>query len=173
MTILEAIEQAYEEIKVKTLGIPLQQSYIDRAVNMLNRMMNADATRGRGLGYTDAQKGNTGAELTVADWALDYVILGLAMKLAPGFGKQLSLETREAYDMAEKAVLRMTTGMPSRGYFPSTLPLGAGNEGNGLSTITNFDTAESGAYFGDQYSDDLTGGNGDVIGDEEGNILED
>ena len=42
-TALEAIEEAYEEIKVKTLGIDLKESYVSRGVKMLNRMMNADA----------------------------------------------------------------------------------------------------------------------------------
>ena len=51
-TALEVIEEAFEEIKVKTLGVPLQQSYVDRGIKMLNRMMRADATRGRGLGFT-------------------------------------------------------------------------------------------------------------------------
>lgn len=174
MTILEAIEQAYEEIKVKALGIPLQTSYISRGVKMLNRMMNADATRGRGLGYTQASTSEPESqELTVSDWAEDYVVLGLAKKLAPGFGKQISIETLDAYDMALKAVLKMTVIVGDQGYFPSTLPVGAGNEGSSGSSITNLGEGYDGAYFGDQYSDDLEGGNGDALTDEEGITLED
>ncbi len=170
-TALEAIEEAFEEIKVKTLGIPLKDSYEKRGVKMLNRMMNADATRGRGLGFTDIS--DSGEPLTVPSWSFDYVILGLAKKLAPGFGKILSGETLLAYDEALEAVLRMTVEVPDTGYFPSTLPVGAGNEGLTGQTITNLGDQFTGAYFGQLYEDDIEGGNGDALADEEGNILDD
>ena len=143
-TALEAIEEAFEEIKVKTLGVPLQVSYVDRGIKMLNRMMNADATRGRGLGFTDIS--DSGETLTVPNWSFDYVILGLAKKLAPGFGKILSGETLLAYEEALEAVLRMTVEVPETGYFPSTLPVGAGNEGLAGRSITNLGDGFTGAF---------------------------
>ena len=169
-TALEVIEEAFEEIKVKTLGVPLQDSYVDRAIKMLNRMMRADATRGRGLGFT--QIADSGDKVTVPGYSEDYVILGLAKKLASGFGKILSRETIEAYDDAVEAVLRMTVGVPQTGYFPSTLPIGAGNEGFTGQSIKTLGDGFTGAFFGDQYSDDAEGGNGDAVSDEQGNILD-
>lgn len=170
MTAEEMVEDALTEIRVKPIGVDLEDAYVTRGIRALNQMMAAYSAIGRGLGYTPiAAKTET---VTVPDWAEEYVMLDLAMTLAESFGKQVSPQTLSRYERGRRAVLHMTVSMPDRQYFPETLPRGAGNEGSfGWDVYT--DGGSSGAFFGPEHENDLLDGNGDMLLDDEGFILED
>jgi hypothetical protein len=91
-------------------------------------MMASLAVSGINLGYT---KVSTLADpITVPDGAIDGIVYNLAIKLAPQFGASVPAELAMNAREAKKAMLKLAV-VPMASQFPSTLPIGSGNQSFG------------------------------------------
>jgi hypothetical protein len=73
------------------------------------------------------EQGSLAEETNVPDSANEAVILNLAVRLAPSYGKQIMPDTRLLAKTAYDTVLQRATA-PIELQFPDTLPSGAGNK---------------------------------------------
>lgn len=124
--------QAFEEIGLAAYVFDLTPDQLNSAVIRLDSMMTMWNGKGIKLGYpAPASPENTDldAETNVPTEANDAIILALASRLAPGYGKTVSMETKTqakiAYDMLLNAA-----AFPYEMQMPSTMPSGAGNKGD-------------------------------------------
>ncbi len=125
-TVKEVLEDAAGKILHNQSEEPLEQD--DGLVFMrgLNDMMTMWAANGVNLGYTVVS--SLGQNVTVADGALAGIKAKLAIKVAPQFKAQVSLELLREAKEGYKAILNLVGQVTSR-QFPSTLPMGSGNTG--------------------------------------------
>ena len=145
----QIIEEAYGELGMASYVFDLDVDVLQRALRRLDSMMAEWNGHGIRLGYPIPASPDDSDldELTnVPDWATEAIILGLAVRLAPGHGKTVSPQTLSAAKNAKDSILaRMAmppevqiTGLP-RGagaknhetpFLPSpTEPLTAGPDG--------------------------------------------
>lgn len=134
-TASEIIRDALQEINVQAAEQPIQPNEFASAVRYLNRMMTAWEAKGIALGYTIVS--SPADEITVPDGAIEGVILNLAIKLAPQFDMPVSMDLRQNAKDAYQSVLKLSITQPLSQY-PSTLPIGSGNEGDSLDSLQHF-----------------------------------
>lgn len=124
------IEQAFEEIGLASFVYALQPNQLASALRRLDAMMAHWNSFGVRLGYpipSNPEDSTLDQESGVPDSANEAIFLNLAIRLAPGFGKTVSPDTKmnakEAYiGLMAKSV------KPNEMQFPRTLPSGAGNK---------------------------------------------
>lgn len=123
------IIDAFEDIVSLTSETPLEASDAQTAIRALNRLMATLSATGLSLGYTAVSK--LSDPITISDGATDAVIALLAMRLWPKYrAKELPsyiiINARRAMaTIAHIAVPILSTA------YPSTLPIGSGNESIG------------------------------------------
>lgn len=150
-TALQIINRACQKLGVKRAGVPLEDDEITDAITELNDMMlelDADGTK---LNYTIVT--DPSDIITAPDWAFSYMRANLAVRLASDFDVAASPELMTQAIKAEDVVIKRTSELGPV-IFPSTLPVGSGNEGmhyNHFFTETNRDDLETSS--GDQLSD--------------------
>ena len=125
----EIVEQAYGELALQGYVFDLSpEEWLD-ALKRLDRMMAAwDMVIA--LGYNLPANPNDTSDTDdsgLPDWAVDPVATNLAVRLAPGNGKNLSQDTRIAAKNGYNMLLTRTAQIPSTQY-PDNLPMGAGNK---------------------------------------------
>jgi hypothetical protein len=124
------VEGALEEIGMASYVFDLTAEQLEAGLHRLDVMMATWSGRGIRIGYplsgTPAE--SQLAQLTnVPDSANEAIIANLAVRLAPGYGKQVAQETK-AVAKAAYDVLLAKAAMPKERKLPSTLPAGAGNQ---------------------------------------------
>lgn len=125
-TKLDVIKEAFAEIGKAAYDFDLQPEDLQAALRKLDSMM---ATWGGALGVRIGFSGGDGkgsldASTEVPDWAYEALYLNLALRLAPGYGKQPMQQTMMGAKAALDAVrIRTTQPQPRKigGY------AGAGN----------------------------------------------
>lgn len=159
----DIIDSALGELLVRASEAPLEADETQDAIKYLNRMMSALAVKGITFGYTAVS--SVSDEVTVPDGAIEGIIKNLAIKLQPQFGSPdtpinplLVAEAREGLEVMWTIVIDGVG--PTR--FPSTLPVGSGNEGNDVFGVDHFYTddedpilTEQGAYISIESDTDL------------------
>ena len=120
--------QAFEEIG---FGYPynLQPDQLQSAMYKLDAMMAQWNARGIRLGYplpSSPQSSNLDDDTNVPDQAIEAIFLNLAIRLAPSFGKTVSVELKQFAKEAYNTVI-------AKAAFPvpqqiTNLPSGAGNK---------------------------------------------
>lgn len=148
----EIIELAFESIGLAAFVYDLSPEQMENARRKLDSMMAQWNARGIRLAYpvpSSPDAGDVDEETNLPDAALEAVYLHLAKRIAPGYGKQLTPETkamaREAFDsllakMSKPIEMKMPGGFPlgsgvrtymSEPAFSSTPddPVLAGNDG--------------------------------------------
>jgi len=130
-TAADIIKSALQEILVQASEAPIEADEAQTAIKYLNRMMFRFAADGINLGYTKVS--NLGDPITVPDGAIDGIVSNLAVRLFPQFSAPttqidpiLMGDAREGLKTLE--MLGVHVGPTS---FPSTLPIGSGNEWEG------------------------------------------
>lgn len=122
------VEGALEEIGMASYIFDLTAEQLEAALKRLDVMMATWSGRGIRLGYplpaTPAGSALTQAT-NVPDSANEAIIANLAIRLAPGYGKQVPAETRTVAKSAYDVLLAKAT-MPQERKLPSTMPAGAG-----------------------------------------------
>lgn len=120
---------AFSEIGMADYVYDLTPDQLNDAMLKLDRMIAMWNGRGIRLGWpipggTDA---DLDEETDAPDSAWEAVTTNLAVRLAPGYGKQVMQETKTvAATSYNELIARSVQSPPMR--FPTTLPLGAGNK---------------------------------------------
>jgi hypothetical protein len=124
------IEQAFNEAGLASYVFDLSPEQLQSALRQLDAMMATWNGRGIRIGYPlpDSPGASDIDALTdVPDRANEAIYLNLALRIAPGYGRQLmpstSASAKAAYD-----VLLSYAAMPPEMQLPKGVPLGAGNK---------------------------------------------
>lgn len=153
-TIGQIVEDAFNDIEVKSSETALSTTEMAQGIRYLNRLMVSFASSGLNLGYSKATSETE--TFTSPDWCEDMVVTHLAIRLAPGFGVSitpaLAIAAAEMMKVVEKRLVIL-----GEVDYPNILPIGSGNwNGNNNSHFFNVDD-----------DTDLLGGNGQNVGDGE------
>ena len=137
-TVNQVVKAALQEILVQASQSPIQPDEAEDAIFYLNNMMLALDADGVKLGYTKVS--SLGDEVTVSDGAIEGMIANLAVNLHTQF---TSLETIVKPDLRARAAdgrktfLNIAFDGVGESSFPSTLPIGSGNEGDSFGGCQN------------------------------------
>lgn len=125
----ELIAEAFAELQLGS-DYDLQPEEMQTALRRLDTMMAMWDAKGVRLGYplpTGANASDLDQDSGLPDGALEPVYLNLALRIAPGFGKTVSVDTRRnagaGYDR-----LQIDAAQPLPPQQPNTMPRGAGNK---------------------------------------------
>lgn len=124
------VTQAFEEIGLAAYVFDLNPEQLDSALRRLDTMLASWNAKGIRLGYplpSSPQDSSLDEQTLVPDSANEAIYTNLAIRLAPGFGKTPSVDTK-ATAKASYDVLLSLAAMPTEMQMPSTLPVGAGNK---------------------------------------------
>ncbi len=124
------IKAAFEEIGLASYAYDLQPEQLEGALKKLDAMIASWNGKGIRLGYlipSSPGDSDLDSDSGVFDYANEAVILGLAVRLAPGFGKTVSPDTKKNARAAYN-VMTSKSAIPAERQFQKNLPLGAGNK---------------------------------------------
>jgi hypothetical protein len=126
----QLIESAFEELALAGYVFDLDADQLEAALRKLDTMMAAWSGVGIAIGYllpTSPDASNIDDDAGIPDTAVEAVYMNLAVKLAAGRGKTLTVETRNAATRGYTVLLGAAVA-PAPGHC-SGLPLaGAGNK---------------------------------------------
>jgi hypothetical protein len=124
------VAAAFEEIGLASYAFDLQPQQFESALRRLDAMMASWNALGIRLGYplpSSPQFSDLDAQSEVPDSANEAIITNLAIKLAPGYGKQVMPETKATAKETYNTLLSRAA-VPMEQQLPSTMPSGAGNK---------------------------------------------
>ena len=124
------ITGAFEEIGLADYVFDLQPEQLQSAVRRLDSMMMEWNAQGIRLGYPIAsspQDSDLDTETNTPDSAWEAVITNLAIRIAPGYGKTVSPDTKVSAKGAYNILLQRAT-YPLEQQLPGTMPIGQGNK---------------------------------------------
>jgi hypothetical protein len=124
------ITQAFDEIGLASYVFDLTADELESQLRRLDAMMTTWNGKGIRLGYpspSSPSTSNMDDQTGVPDSANEAIYLNLAIRIAPSFGKQVSMETKQAAKAAYNVLLSRAT-LPNQMQFPGTMPSGAGNK---------------------------------------------
>lgn len=124
------VEQAFEEIGLASYTFDLSPAQLESAMRRMDTMMATWNAKGIRLGYpipSSPENSDLDQETNVPDSANEAIYLNLGIRLAPGYGKTVSPDTKVSARSAYEAILSKAA-MPAEQQLPSTLPAGAGNK---------------------------------------------
>ena len=124
------IEQAYGEIGLADYIFDLEPEQLQNALRKLDMMMAQWNSKGIRLGYpmpSSPKDSDLDSDTGVTDDANEAIALNLAIRLAPGHGKAVSVETKAFAKEAYMTLLSKST-FPIEMQYPASLPYGAGNK---------------------------------------------
>lgn len=139
-TVAQVAKSALQRILVQGSEAPFQaDEYQDFIFAFNNYMLSLDAA-GVSLGFTEVA--NLGDEVTVPLGALRGIIANMAIEVAPDYGGEISQGLMLAAAEGMKTMRKLGQYMPATEY-PSTLPIGSGNESWGDRTNNFYADLES------------------------------
>ena len=121
----DIIKSALQEILVQASEAELEPDETQDALTYMNRFMDQIAAQGTALGYT--QVTSPSDPITIPEGAINGLVFELAIRLAPQFGKAVSIDLRQNAKDGRDAMRRIAVFVRSS-VFPDTLPRGSGNE---------------------------------------------
>jgi hypothetical protein len=126
----EFIQDAYAEIGMADYEFDLQTQDLQFALRKLDSMMATWNFQGIRVGYplpSSPSSSDIDAQTNVPDSANQAIVTGLAIRIAPSFGKTVSVETKTSADIGYKTLLSLAA-MPGEMQLPSSMPSGAGHK---------------------------------------------
>lgn len=123
----DLIKDALTELTVQAQEQTVPAVDLNTGVRYLNRMMQMLDAEGVKLGYTLVNSPND--VLTVPAGAYEGIMFNLALRLANGFDVNTTGEFRQVARDSKRVLYKLGVGLNTMN-FPSTLPIGSGNEGN-------------------------------------------
>lgn len=124
------IEQAFSEIGLAGYTFDLSPEQLQTALRQLDSMIASWGAKGIRLGWpmpSSPEGDDLDDETNVTDFANEAIYQGLAVRIAPGFGKTIPQTTaflaKQAYDQ-----LLALSAAPMERQLPGTMPAGAGNK---------------------------------------------
>jgi hypothetical protein len=139
-TVAQVLKAALQRILVQASESPLEASEYQDAIFALNNMMLAYDAEGIKLGYTEVS--TLGDQVTVPVGALRGVIANLAIEVAPDYDGEVSPALASQASEGLKAMRMLGVRIASTAY-PSTLPIGSGNEHDGYNTYKYYPDQEA------------------------------
>ena len=124
------VEEAFAEIGMASYTFDLSPQQLDACLRRLDTMMATWNARGIRLGYplpSNPEDSDLDTDTQVPDSANEAVVANLAIRLAPQYGKAVSLDTRTTAKQAYDTLLARAAFPPEQ-QFPRTLPMGAGQK---------------------------------------------
>ena len=124
----QIIEQAFEEIGLASYVFDLTADQLESALRRLDLMVASWQARNIQIGYPlPASPGNSNIdeEIQTSLNNNEALVLNLAARLAPAYGKSLSPDTKATAKLLYDQLL-IEAAMPYEQQFVRTLPLGAG-----------------------------------------------
>ena len=124
----QIIEQAFEEIGLASYIFDLTPDQLNSALRRLDLMVASWQTKNIQIGFplpTFPQNSNIDQEIDTPMNANEAVVLNLAVRLAPAYGKVVSPDTRATAKVLYDQLL-IDAAFPSEQQYPNTLPIGAG-----------------------------------------------
>jgi hypothetical protein len=124
------VTAAFEEIGMADYVFDLQPEQLQGALRRLDAMMMEWNALGIRLGYPIAaspQNSDLDEEANTPDSAWEAVITNLAVRIAPGYGKTVSPDTKMIAKNAYNVLLQCAT-FPLEKQLPGTMPIGQGNK---------------------------------------------
>lgn len=137
-TVAQVATASLKRILVQAADAPLEADEYQDYIFALNNFMLALDAEGITLGYTEVS--DLGDEVTVPTGALRGIIANMAIEVAPDYNGTISpaLANAAAEGMQVMRIIGQTISAAS---FPSTLPIGSGNEGGQFATKKFYDGA--------------------------------
>ena len=133
-TAAQVVKSSLQRILVQASDAPIEADEAqDFIFSMNNFMLDLDAS-GIALGYTEVS--SLGDEITIPTGALRGLIANMAIEVAPDYGGEVSQGLIKAATEGMKT-MRLLGQSAITSAFPSTLPIGSGNEWN-TSRISHF-----------------------------------
>jgi len=124
------VTSAFEEIGLADYVFDLSPEQLESALRRLDAMIAEWNAKGIRLSYplpSSPQDSDLDQETFVPDAAYEAVITNLAVRIAPGYGKTVSPDTKMVAKGAYDTLLQRAT-FPLEQQFPDTMPSGAGNK---------------------------------------------
>lgn len=125
------IEQAFEEIGLAAYVYDLTPEQLDSALRRLDAMVAGWNANGVRIAYplvSNPDDNDIDADSGVPDYAIEAIYLNLAVRLAPGFGKTPSPETKASADMAYSNLVNQTAIPTPERQLPHAMPRGQGTK---------------------------------------------
>jgi hypothetical protein len=122
---------AFEEIGLASYVFDLTNNELLSACKRLDAMMAQWNAKGIRLSYplpSSPETTSLDAETEVPDAANEAIILNLGIRIAPGYGKSVSPDTKISAKAAYTTLLGWTAQPTPEKQFPRTLPTGAGQK---------------------------------------------
>lgn len=129
-TVTEVVTGALELLEVKAAESAITPAEVEDGRVSLNDMMNEWNVNGINVGYETLD--NVEDQLYVDAGSLGAIKSNLAVYVAPGYGRPVSVELRQRANDGKRS-LRGSIKLNSSQY-PDTLPVGSGNEDNNYSS---------------------------------------
>lgn len=132
----QIITQAFEEIGLAAYVFDLTPEQLQSALNRLDSMMASWNAKGIRLGYpipSNPDDSDLDQQTGVPDAANEAIYLNLGIRLAPGFGKTVAIETKASAKSSYDTLLSRVA-YPIEQQLPGTMPMGAGNKQWALNT---------------------------------------
>lgn len=123
------VNQAFEEIGLASFVFDLSPEQLASAATKLDSMMAFWNAKGIRLGYpmaSDPESSNLDTVVGVPDSANEAIYTNLAIRIAPGFGKTVSQDTKMTAKNAFNTLMARAA-VPPEMQLPGAMPLGAGN----------------------------------------------
>lgn len=124
------VTAAFEEIGLASYVFDLQPQDLQTALRRLDAMMAEWNAKGIRLGYpipSNPQQSDLDEETFVPDSANEAVITNLGIRIGPGFGKAVSMDTKLVAKQGYNTLLSRAA-IPPVQQLPSTMPSGQGNK---------------------------------------------
>lgn len=123
----QLVTQSFEEIGYASYAYDLSPEQLQSGLRKMDAMVATWATKNITLGYplpSNPENSDLDTETNVADSASEAIYLNLAIRLAPSFGKMITMETRQSAKNAYDGLL-LKAAQP-REMQITNLPRGAG-----------------------------------------------
>ena len=139
-TVAQVIKASLQRILVQASEAPIEASEAQDFIFDMNNFMLALDADGITLGYTEVN--DLGDEVTIPTGALRGLIANMAIEVAPDYNGTVSPALNSAAIDGLK-IMRLLGQTISATQFPSTLPIGSGNEQGGVCVSHYFPDQEA------------------------------
>jgi hypothetical protein len=124
------VTAAFEEIGLASYVFDLQPQDLQTALRRLDAMMAEWNAKGIRLGYpipSNPQQSDLDEETFVPDSANEAIITNLGIRIGPGFGKSVAMDTKVIAKQGYNTLLSRAA-IPAQQQLPGTMPSGQGNK---------------------------------------------
>lgn len=125
------ITQAFEEIGLASYVFDLTPEQLQSALRRLDAMIAGWNANGVRIGYplpVSPNSSDIDVDTYVPDFACEAIYLGLALRLAPAYGKTVPMETKQLADMAYNNMANQVSLPIMERQLPQTMPRGQGTK---------------------------------------------